>query len=271
MIRAGDRWAVAVRRPDGDIVRHHGVVPPWAESVARVPVVRGTLALVSTVSLGMRALSWSREVAEGDNADKSSRLSAQLAAVVSIGILIALFGVIPAVAARALTGGHGLLFGATEAFLRLALFIGYVVAIGRLPGIRRTFEYHGAEHAAVAAYEVGAPLNVTTVRAFSPRHARCGTDFLVLVAVVAIAVFAFVSPAEWWSLLLSRVLLLPVVAGLAYELMRLSARPGASRWLRPLLAPGMAVQRLTTRPPSDDHVEVAIAAVEAALNPIELP
>ncbi len=270
MIRAGGRWAVAVRRPDGAIARHHGVVPPWAERVARVPVVRGTLALVSTVSLGMRALSWSRDVAEGENAKQSSRRSALLAAVVSIGIMVALFAVIPALAARALTTGHGPVFGATEAVLRLALFIGYVAAIGRLPGIRRTFEYHGAEHAAVAAFEAGAPLEVTTVRSFSPRHARCGTDFLVLVAVVAIALFAFVSPAAWWALLLSWVLLLPVVAGIAYELLRLSATPGAARWLRPLLAPGMAVQRLTTRPPSEDQVEVAIAAVEAALNPVEL-
>ena len=267
MIRAGRRWAVAARRPDGRIACHRGVVPRWAGALAKVPVVRGALALVATVSLGMKALSWSREVAEGEGGEQASPRSALLAAAASIAILIALFAVIPAVAARAVTGGHGPVFGATEALLRLALFVGYVAAIGRLPGIRRTFEYHGAEHAAVAAYEAGVPLEVATVRRFSPRHARCGTDFLVLVAVVAVAVFALVSPAAWWALLLSRVLLLPGVAGLAYELLRLSGRPGASRWLRPLLAPGMAVQRLTTRPFTDDQVEVALAAVAAALDP----
>ena len=267
MIRAGDRWAVAVRRPDGLIARHRGVVPAWAFRLERVPVVRGALALVVTVVLGMRALSWSRSVADGEGPGAPSPSSVVAATVLSLGLMVALFAVLPAVAARSLTEGEGTVFAAAEAFFRLALLIGYVAAIGRLPGIRRTFEYHGAEHAAVAAYEAGVPLEVSTVRRFSPRHARCGTDFLVLVAVVAVVVFALVSPPAWWALLLSRVLLLPLVAGIAYEVLRLSARQGASRWLRPLLAPGLAVQRLTTRRPGDDQVEVAIAAVEAALDP----
>ena len=109
------------------------------------------------------------------------------------------------------------------------------------------------------------PLDVETVRTFSPRHARCGTDFLVLVALVAVAAFALVSPEAWWAVLASRVLLLPVVAGVAYELLRLSDRPSARLWLTPLLAPGLAVQRLTTKNPTDDQIEVAIAAVQAAL------
>ena len=268
MIRAGDRWAVAARRPDGGIVCQQAAVPGWAGALRPVPVLRGTLALVSTVSLGMRALSWARSIAEGEAVRKRpARGSVVAATLFSVGILVALFAVLPAVAARALTGGHGFWFGLLEAVFRLGLFIAYVAAIGRLPGIRRTFEYHGAEHAAVAAYEAGAPLDVATVRTFSPRHARCGTDFLVLVAVVAVAAFALVSPEAWWALLATRVLLLPVVAGIAYELLRLSDRPAASRWLRPLLAPGLAVQALTTRPFTDDEAEVAIAAVRAALEP----
>jgi uncharacterized protein YqhQ len=271
MIRAGDRWAVAARRPDGVIVRHRGAVPAWAGRLVDIPIVRGVVALVSTVALGMRALSWSRSVADGERTDAPSSPSVVAATVVSVGLMVALFAVLPAVLARSVAGGEGALFAAAEAVLRLALFVGYVAAIGRLPGIRRTFEYHGAEHAAVAAYEAGMPLEVATVRQFSPRHARCGTDFLVLVAVVAIAAFALVSPPAWWALLLSRVLLLPAVAGVAYEVLRLSSRPAAARWLHPLLIPGLAVQRLTTRPFSDDQVEVAIAAVEAALDRAELP
>ena len=272
MIRAGDRWAVAVRPPDREIVRHQEDASRWVNRGRAVPVLRGAVALVATVSLGMRALSWSRQVVEGEtgtSAQRSSSRSASLAALLSIGILVALFAVVPAVAAHGLTSGHGPAFAVLEAFFRLALVVAYIAAIGRLPGIRRTFEHHGAEHAAVAAYEAGAALDVGSVRRFSPRHARCGTDFLVLVAVVAVALFALVSPAAWWTLLLSRVLLLPVVAGVAYELLRLSDRPRASRALRPLLAPGMAVQRLTTRIPSDDQIEVAIAAVVAALEPVE--
>ena len=269
MIRAGEHWAVAARRADGTIVRRHDNVPAWAGWLRRFPVARGALALVSTVALGMRALSWSREVAEEgegrEDRPSTPRASVIAATVLSLGILVALFGLVPAAAARLLTGGRGVPFAATEAVLRLALLVGYIAAIGRLAGIRRTFEYHGAEHQAVAAYEAGVSLRLENVRTFSPRHARCGTDFLVLVALVAVVAFALVSPHGWWGLLASRVLLLPVVAGVAYELLRAADRPAARRWLRPLLVPGMAVQRLTTRPPSDDQIDVAIAAVEAAL------
>lgn len=267
MIRADDRWAVAVRRPDGEIVCERAIVPAWAGALRRVPVVRGTLALVSTVALGMRALSWSRAASEGDDGRPPSRAAVLAATLISVSILVALFAVLPALGARVLTDDHGVAFATAEAVLRLMLLVGYIAAIGRLPGIRRTFEYHGAEHQAVAAFEAGARLDLETVRTFSPRHARCGTDFLVLVALVAVFVFALVSVDSWWALLASRVLLLPVVAGLAYELLRLSDHKWAHRWLRPLLAPGLAVQRMTTRAPSDDQIEVAIAAVEAALTP----
>jgi uncharacterized protein YqhQ len=189
------------------------------------------------------------------------------ATVFSLGVFIAVFALVPAVLAGLVTGEHhGFAFAAVEATVRLALFVGYVAAIGRLPGIQRTFEYHGAEHQAIAACEAGDTLDLAHVRRYSPRHARCGTDFLVLVAVVAIVAFALVSPASWWALAASRVLLLPVVAGLAYEVLRVSDRPGVARWVKPLMAPGLAMQRLTTRDPTDDQIEVAITAVQAALD-----
>jgi uncharacterized protein YqhQ len=227
-----------------------------------VPIVRGVLALAATLTLGMRALSWSRSVADASGVP-TSRRSVIAATALSVAVFVSVFALVPAAAARLLFDG-GAAFGVAEAFIRLALFVGYVAAIGRLPGIRRTFEYHGAEHQAIAAQEAGDVLDVATVGRHSPVHARCGTDFLMLVAVVAVLAFALVSPASWLALAVSRVLLLPVVAGLAYEVLRVSDRP-AGRWLRPLLAPGLAVQRLTTRPPSDDQVEVAIAAVRAAV------
>lgn len=265
MIRAGNRCAVAVRRPDGHIECRESTVPPWALKLRRVPIVRGALALVVTVSLGMGALSWSRSVADGDSDRPPSRLSVVLATLFSVGIMVSLFALLPALFARWIAGDGGFLFALAEALLRLGMLVGYIAAIGRLPGIRRTFEYHGAEHKAVAAFEAGVPLEVGTVRTFSPRHARCGTDFLILVALIAVVAFALVSSEAWWALLASRVVMLPVVAGVAYEVLRLSDRPRARRWLAPLLAPGMAVQRLTTRPSTDDQVEVAIAAVRASL------
>lgn len=263
MVRAGTRWVVAARTPDGAITVHRDTVPAWAGRLRQVPVVRGAIALASTVSLGMRALSWSRSVAEGE---VTRRRSVVVATLVSVVVFVSIFAVIPAAVARLLAGGHGVAFALVEAAGRMALLVGYVAAIGRLPGIRRTFEYHGAEHQAIAAAEAGDLLDVEHVRRYSPRHARCGTDFLVLVAIVSVVAFALVSPTAWWALAASRVLLLPVVAGIAYEVLRVSDRPAAGRWLKPLMAPGLAVQRLTTRPPTDDQVEVAIAAVDAALD-----
>lgn len=265
MVRAGERWAAAARRPDGTIATQQSDVPAWTASLRRVPVVRGMLALVATVALGMRALSWSRAVAEGD-AQPASRRSVLLATILSVGVFVAVFALVPAAVGGLVTGDrHGVAFAVVEAAARLVLFVGYVAAIGRLPGIQRTFEYHGAEHMAIAACEAGDVLDTAAVRRYSPRHARCGTDFLVLVAVVAVVAFAVVTPTTWWGLAASRVLLLPLVAGLAYEVLRVSDRPGAAKWLKPLMAPGLAVQRLTTRAPSDDQIEVAIAAVQAAL------
>jgi uncharacterized protein YqhQ len=245
MVRAGGTWAAAARRPDGTIAVHRETVDGWASRGRKVPIVRGTVALASTVALGMRALSWSRQVAEDE---QQSRRSVIAATVVSVAVFVSVFALAPA-----------------EAIARLALFVGYVVAIGRLPGIRRTFEYHGAEHMAIAATEAGDVLDVEHVRRYSPRHARCGTDFLVLVAGVAVVAFALVSPTAWWALAASRVVLLPVVAGIAYEVLRVSDRPAAARWLKPIMAPALAVQRLTTRVPNDDQITVAITAVQAAL------
>jgi uncharacterized protein YqhQ len=267
MVRAGSTWAVAARRPDSAITIHQATVPTWTTVARRVPVVRGGVALATTVTLGMRALSWSRTVAEGEQAP---RRSTAVATGLSVAVFVAVFALLPAAVARLVTGhGRGGGFVAAEAVARLALFVGYVAAIGRLPGIRRTFEYHGAEHQAIAAHEAGDVLDVDHVRRYSPRHARCGTDFLVLVAVVAVVVFALVTPSSWLALAAARVLLLPVVAGVAYEALRVADAPRAGRWVRPLLAPGLAVQRLTTRPPTDDQVEVAIAAVHAALRGVD--
>lgn len=269
MVRAGARWVVAARRPDGAVEVHEEAVPGWAGRCRGVPVVRGVIALASTVALGMRALAWSRTVAEAE--EPATHRSTVAATVVSVAVFVAVFALVPAAAARSLTAGRGAPFAAAEAVARLALLVGYVWGIGRLPRIRRTYEYHGAEHQAIAAAEAGDALDLGHVRRYSPRHARCGTDFLMLVAVVAVVAFALVSPHAWWALALSRVLLLPAVAGVAYEVLRVSDGPRARAWLRPVMAPGMAVQRLTTRAPSDDQIDVAIAAVRAALKSAATP
>lgn len=158
-------------------------------------------------------------------------------------------------------GFEGFQFALAEAFVRLALFGGYLFLIGRSPGIQRTFAYHGAEHKVIAACEHGVPLTVEEVRPFSVRHARCGTDFLLLVVVVAIVVFSLVGDASWPVLIATRILGLPLVAGLAYEVLKLAKRRPDSKVVAVLTAPGLALQALTTRPPDDAQIEVAIAAL----------
>jgi uncharacterized protein YqhQ len=267
MMRGPHTWAVAARRPDGEIVTTDDAVPAWARRPKDIPVVRGMVALVETMSLGLRALRWSAGVEKGeDDEDAPPARSLALATVVTLAVFVAVFAVVPAAVARSLdfvVGDSTLAFIITEGVVRLGLFLGYILAIGRSPAIRRTFEYHGAEHMVIAAFEHAEDLTVAAARRYSTRHARCGTDFLLLVVVVAILVFSFVGEASWPVLVLTRILGLPIVAGLAYEVLRLAKRRPDSRVVKVLTAPGLALQALTTRPPDDAQIEVAIAALEA--------
>lgn len=269
MMRGPRHWAVAARRPDGTVTTTDAEVPTWARRPKDVPVVRGAVALVETMQLGLRALRWSAGVERGEEAgEPASNRSLALATAVTLIVFIAFFAVVPAAVAHALGGLVGdstWAFVLVEGVVRLALFLGYVVAIGRSPAIRRTFEYHGAEHMVIAAFEHAEPLTVEAARRYSTRHARCGTDFLLLVVVVAIVVFSLVGEASWPVLVLSRVLGLPLVAGLAYEILRLAKRRPDSAVVKAVTAPGLALQALTTRPPDDDQIEVAIASLQAVL------
>jgi uncharacterized protein YqhQ len=260
MMRAGDRWGAAARRPDGEIVTTGDAVPAWARTTDRVPLVRGAVAMVETIMVGLRALKWSAQVADPDEASEISNRSLAMTTAAALLIFAGIFAVVPAAVSRGL-GFEGLAFAAAEGVVRLLLFGGYLLLIGRSPGIQRTFAYHGAEHKVISAHEHGAAMTVEEVRPFSVRHARCGTDFLLLVVVVAIVVFSLVGDASWPVLVASRLFGLPVVAGLAYEVLKLAKRRPDSKVVAVLTAPGLALQALTTRPPTDDQIEVAIAAL----------
>lgn len=269
MMRGPRIWAVAARRPDDTIATTDHPVPTWAQKPKAIPVVRGAFALVETMALGLRALKWSASVERGEEeGEQPSNRSLALATVVTLVVFVAVFAVVPAAIAHAIAdrlGDSTAVFVVFEGALRLGLFLGYVVAIGRSPAIRRTYEYHGAEHMVIAAFEHAEPLTVEAARRYSTRHARCGTDFLLLVVVVAIVVFSFVGQASWPVLIISRVLGLPLVAGLAYEILRLAKRHPDSRFVKAITAPGLALQALTTKPPADDQIEVAIASLETVL------
>ncbi|HZP90085.1 MAG TPA: DUF1385 domain-containing protein [Actinomycetota bacterium] len=263
MMRGRDVWAVAVRRPDGSIhVESHDIrsiadrVP-----VLRAPGLRGVIALGQALTIGVRALSISANEASPEEVQLSSRQMA-LSMILAFVIFVAVFIVGPAIAFRWVGHriGSGLLVNVFEGLFRIALFLGYLIVVGRTREIRRVFEYHGAEHKTIAAYEHDEPLVPEAVDRYSTLHVRCGTNFLLIVMVIAILVFAlFGNPGIWWRIG-SRVVAIPIIAGLAFEMLRLGARFERSALMRALMAPGLWLQKITTRAPTSDQIEVAIAS-----------
>jgi uncharacterized protein YqhQ len=273
MMRGPSNWSVAVRTPQGEIEQ----VSSSINSVMnrhrffRLPVIRGVIALGESLAIGFRALAISANYAareEGEDGEVRTELSrGQLlfAFAIAIGFAIALFKVTPALITNWLPIETTGLFVVVEGVIRVAIFILYIVLISLLPDLRRVFQYHGAEHKAINAYEAGEELEPQRVQSFSLIHPRCGTAFLLWVMVIAIFVFAFLGRPDWYWLIASRVLLLPVIAGIAYELIRFAGKHSGNRILMTLLAPGLWLQRLTTREPTLDQIEVSIHALREVL------
>lgn len=283
MMRGEDRWAVAVRRPDGAIWLECHPVPGQRPGWQRLPLIRGVFALADSLGTGMRALKIAADQALAERADAPEggvRLGGSIA--VAALLAIGLFVLLPTSATKALDGllgggiGDGVAFHLLESVLRIAVFLGYLAAVARLPDIRRTFAYHGAEHKTIAAWEHGVALEPTEVDRFSTRHVRCGTNFLILVMLLAIVVTSVGGllvppPAQiGWVGAISyhvalRLVLLPLIAGLAYEGLRLGAAAGDRSVVRFLMAPGLWLQAITTRPPDAGQLEVAIRAFTAVV------
>ncbi|MGH9003328.1 MAG: DUF1385 domain-containing protein [Acidimicrobiia bacterium] len=272
MMRGANSWAVAVRTPEDDIELEVHNAPRWAERYARIPLVRGVMMLAESLSLGFKALAWSanRQVPEEERLSKGA-MGGTIA--VALTIFTGLFILLPAFGARGVNRWvplEGFWLHAAEGALRLALFIGYLLLIGRLRDVKRVFQYHGAEHKAIAAYENDVALTPTSAQRFSTAHVRCGTNFLLTVMVVTILAYSVFGRPGWAVLIASRVMLIPVVAGLSYEVIRYAAKSMARPWVATAMKPGLALQKLTTRPPTDDQLEVAIASLKAVLSPAQL-
>jgi uncharacterized protein YqhQ len=270
MMRAPSSWAVAVRRPDGVIEVQRNDLPALTSRsrLARMPFVRGILVLGEALTLGFRALSWSAQKA-GDEEEQLSRWQVTVTMVVAVGLALALFVVAPALGAgflKRFVGDHSLAFVVIDGILRIGLIVGYIWLIGRSPEVRRVFQYHGAEHKTIHAYENGKPLGLGDIQAYSPRHPRCGTSFIIIVAMVAFFVFLFLAPAPILWQILGRVLLIPVIGGVSYEVLKAAA---GHRWLAWASRPGIWIQSITTAEPSDEMVEVAVASLLGALHPDE--
>ncbi|MBE0467500.1 MAG: DUF1385 domain-containing protein [Candidatus Desulforudis sp.] len=267
MMRGPSAWAVAVRCPDNNIEIETRPVETVTNRLPclKWPLVRGTVVLVESLIIGIKALNFSASKATAEEEKPITPLEMAGTVVVAVGLAIGLFIVLPVFLAHLLTplvaGSVGQ--NVIEGLIRITAFMLYVAAVGLMPDIRRVFQYHGAEHKVINAYEAGARLEGGEVQRYSALHPRCGTSFILVVILLKVFIFCFLATDPLWWRIASRVLLLPVVAGVAYEVIKLTARYAAFPLSKLLLAPGLAVQKLTTREPDQSQLEVAISAFEA--------
>ena len=266
MMRGVDWWSLAVRRPDETIGIHHWPLVSWMKRypILKLPIVRGVVALVESLVIGVRALTISANESLGEEEEKLGKKEIGVTLTIAFAFAVGLFFIAPLF----LTGlldrwlGGGFLFWLVEGFVRVGIFLVYLAIVTQIKDLRRVFEYHGAEHMSIHALEHGEELTVENVEKYKTLHLRCGTSFLLIVLVVSIFVFAFVGRPVWYLLILSRIILVPLIAGISYEIIRYAGRHESNKVVRVIMAPGLALQWMTTKPPDSAQVEVAIAALE---------
>jgi uncharacterized protein YqhQ len=276
MMRGVRTWAVAVRKPgsDDDSLGPIGVqtsaLEAWTKRrrVYRLPVIRGVVALAESLTIGLRALGISANAQLPE--DEQEALSGGVwagAVVLAIVFAIGLFFVVPVALTSLIKHqlGSSVLFWAVEGVLRTAIFLGYLLVLSRMRDLRRVFEYHGAEHKVISCFEAGDELVPERATLYSRLHPRCGTSFLLVVMIVAIFVFAPIGLPAWWILVATRILGVPLIAGLSFEVIKWAGRNRRHRWVQAVMYPGMQLQRLTTREPDLDQLAVSIASLEAVL------
>lgn len=269
MMRGVSTWSVATRGKDGEIaVETHPVVSWVTRSRAlRWPVIRGVVALAQSMNIGFKALEISANAQEDPDAPPIGKGTWAFTIVAALALATGLFFAVPVLLTSLIKEqlGSAWLFWLVEGVVRTVIFLGYIWMLARAKDLFRLFQYHGAEHKTISCYEAGQPLTVEHVQRFGRLHPRCGTSFLLVVMVVAIFVFAPVGLPAWWILLLTRIVGVPLVAGLSFELIKFAGRNRGRAWVQLIIWPGMQLQKLTTREPEDDQVVVAITALEAVL------
>lgn len=272
MMQNGDHVAVAVRRlSDGAILVRKLPARVRFKKLGQIPFLRGLFRLVDMMSLGMRALNVSTQLAFPEE-EQMSKGGTFMMFTLAIGVAVGAFLVLPIVLTNVIPGlrlGHSVVFNLVEGGIRLSFFFIYLLLISRMKDIHRVFQYHGAEHKVVYTYEADEALTVENARRHTTLHPRCGTAFLMTVFVIAILIFSLVGNPALWLKVLSRLLLLPVVAGVSYEVLRFSGRNYDRWWVRVLAQPGLWLQRLTTAEPDEAMIEVAITSMKQVL--IETP
>ena len=269
MMRGVSTWAVAVRTPDGETDVQSFPLVSWTKRhrALRWPVVRGVVALAESLNIGFKALGISANAQLPEDEEPISGVMWAGTIVVALAFAVGLFFVVPV----ALTSlfkdelGSAFLFWLVEGIVRTAIFLAYLGLMSRLPDLRRVFEYHGAEHKTISCFEAGEELTPENAQRYSRLHPRCGTSFLLIVMIVAIFVFAPLGLPAWYLLLASRILGVPLIAGLSFEVIKWAGRNRHKRGVQRLMWPGMQLQKLTTREPDHAQLAVAIAAMEAVL------
>jgi uncharacterized protein YqhQ len=271
MMRGVSTWSVACRTPEGEIKVTSEPIVSWAKRsrILRVPVIRGVVALAESLKIGFRALAISAnaQLADGEEEEEIGGFTWGLTIFFSLLLAVGLFFVIPVGATSLIKDqlGSPFLFWLVEGVLRTAIFVGYLALISKLPDLRRVFQYHGAEHKTISCFEAGDELVPARAAEYSRLHPRCGTSFLLIVMVLAIFVFAPIGLPAWYLLVLSRILGIPLIAGLSYEVIKWAGKHRNKRWVRDLMWPGLMLQNLTTREPDHDQLEVAIRSLQAVL------
>jgi uncharacterized protein YqhQ len=273
MMRGVSVWAVAVRTPEGAIEIESESLVPWAQRhrIWRLPIIRGVVALGESMKIGFKALAISanaqmEEDEEGEKEEIGGWIWG-LTIVLSLLLSIGLFFVVPVGLTSLIKDqlGSPFLFWLIEGILRTGIFIGYIVAISKMPDLRRVFEYHGAEHKTISCYEAEDELVPSRAKLYSRLHPRCGTSFLLIVMVLAIFVFAPIGLPAWYWLVASRILGIPLIAGLSYEVIKWAGKNRRKGWVRAVMWPGLMLQNLTTREPDEEQLAVAIASLNAVL------
>jgi uncharacterized protein YqhQ len=269
MMRGVDWWSLAVRRPDETIGVHEYPLVSLQKKywVLRWPIIRGMIALFESLVIGVRALTVSANESLGEEEEELGKKEIGITLIIAFAFAVGLFFLAPLFLTGLLQDfiGKGFWFWFVEGFVRVAIFLVYLLIVTQIKDLRRVFEYHGAEHKSIHALEHGDPLTVANVQKYKTLHLRCGTSFLLIVLVVSIFVFAFVGRPVWYLLILSRIVLVPLIAGISYEIIRFAGRHETNPVIRVVMAPGLALQWMTTKPCDDSQVEVAIAALEKVI------
>jgi uncharacterized protein YqhQ len=269
MMRGVSTWAVATRGKDGELAVESNPVVSWVKGrpALRLPVIRGVVALAQSLNIGFKALEVSANAQADPDEAPISKGTWALTIVAALALATGLFFAVPVLLTSLIKEqlGSAWLFWIVEGVVRTTIFLGYLAVLSRQKDLRRVFEYHGAEHKVIAAYEAGQPLEPDTAQRFSRFHPRCGTSFLLVVMVVAIFIFAPLGLPAWYLLVATRIVGVPLIAGISFELIKFAGKNRSRGWVQAIIWPGMQLQKLTTREPDLEQLEVAVAALDAVL------